>query len=227
MPLSQDGYSQGNANPGASVIVQISTTLINDLIVVFGYTRGGPVTGIADQASLTWTRRGRFNYTGGGGSTYTEIWWAISAGVLTTNQITVTCTSSAYIMFGAVAINGADLTTPFDTNVSLPGFSNSGTVIISTSNANDFIICGAENNGSGGIDTGFTALGSPGSGFITQEYKIVSATQSGLVLGSGIASPLGLTADAVRQAGSPLGGASFRRSLSAIGTRTGSRQAVM
>ncbi|MBO0888229.1 hypothetical protein J2P12_03930, partial [Candidatus Bathyarchaeota archaeon] len=78
-------------------------------------------------------------------------------------------------------VSGANFSSPFDQNSSLPatasGNSAGPSVSISTSNSNDIIISGA--NGSGlSAGSGFTLISSTNGNQDADEYKVVTSTLS-------------------------------------------------
>ncbi len=166
MALSIDGKATEATISGGVSTVTLTTSLTNDIIVVAAVSGGAinHITGITDTAGLTWAKRSAkaFNTIQD-----EEIWWALSTGALTSDAISVTFTggpSSARVT--AFGVNGANTTTPWDTNASLPAITNvtsanSIGLMISTTNANCMLIGFLYGTGVGtGIvrPTGFTAL---------------------------------------------------------------------
>ncbi len=173
----------GSNTTGAAATV-LTTSLSNDIIIVFGACIStATATGVSDTAGLTWVKRQAIEYNAGAAAL--DEWYAISPGALTSDTITMTwasCSSSTRVY--AFGINGANLTTPFDPNVSLPAqtsgiLASSTSVTVSTSNANDMLITGyrASLNGFATRPTGFTVIQSPNNAGDTS-YEIVSSTQS-------------------------------------------------
>ncbi len=105
-----------------SAVVIILHVVFNTIGVGFS-----EVTSVSSPAGLIWTRRKRVTglRTSGTflGDAYAdvEIWWAVSASPLTADPITVHITSElSFISATAFGVAGANTTTPWDTNVSLP-----------------------------------------------------------------------------------------------------------
>lgn len=105
-----------------SVAFAITTTHTNDVIIAAGNqtSSSASITGVSDTAGLTWIHRS--HKSDATTNTSFDEWYAISSGTLTADTVTLTVSGSTgrYYLFG---VNGANLTTPFDTNASLPGYS--------------------------------------------------------------------------------------------------------
>jgi hypothetical protein len=173
-----------NASPVANCTVNLTTTQTNDVIVaVCAVAATGATFSTPTAPGLTFFQRG---------STYSAairtqaIWYAIASGTFS-GAIKCAWTSGAAVSaMMAFGVHGANTTTPFDTNASLPYFNANFPVTnpsctISTSNANDFIFAALYSNGSG--ITGNPA--SPFSSIVTNvimggSYEVVSATQTNL-----------------------------------------------
>ena len=140
---------------------------------------------MADDAGLTWTLRKQFNT--GLTIRHTYEYYAIATSALSSDTITITADSNRTIRALAFGISGANTSTPYDSNASLPAtgscsFCTSLSISINTSNADDFIIGLFANGGGGGTEgSGYTLITKVSTGpMILAEYKIVSTTQSGL-----------------------------------------------
>ena len=97
----------------------------------------------------------------------------------------------------AFAIGNAKTSSYFDPNVALPATSTGGAASVTTSNAKDFIFgCAnmAANTGNT-AGSGWTLIAN--SAFLMGEYRIVSATQSGLALTATTGTISGSIADAI------------------------------
>ncbi len=132
----------------------------------------------------------------------TELWTAPYTSTLTASQITPNYTSGVDSgVYAYMAVNGANATTPFDPNGSLPAtaFLHTGTATapsvtgISTTNADDLLVFFAANVANPTVSgvaavSGWTkyAASTGGSGTnwesMTQQYKSVSATQSSVTV---------------------------------------------
>ena len=222
--LALDGTASGTANSSASTVATtggITTTIGTDILVavISDYANGAaPTVSSIAGCSLSWSKRGS---TGSLSMASTfqgnnEIWQA-KAGGSTCSAATVTATLSGAPAAGVsdivvFAVSGADNTTPFDVNGSIPksGHGASGTPTVSavsTTAANTMLI--AVSN----IDS---ARPNPGSGYTTinttntadqdSQYKVVSATQSSITVSFGGTSSLFgwvMITDALQQAGAP------------------------
>jgi len=181
MALALDGSVHGNSGSSNSLPVSLSTSNGNVVIVVCVTTNGGPVTGVSGSTMGAFTLR-----KAQGGPNFIETWYKKSTSALSSETITVSTTSSSFITVDAFGISGADTTTIFDSNVSLPNAPGGANhVVVSTTNANDFIFAAYRFNStpSPTEGTGFTKIS--GANFQLVEYKIVSATQSSLDIGIG------------------------------------------
>ena len=197
--LSLDGSASGGVTAGNSTVPttgSLTTAGTNDIIVAFvmNYDDSGAaalaVSSIAG-GSLSWSRKYQTGSTlvGGAGHVNLEIWYAKSSGVVSGATITATYPSSVVanadiVVFG---VNGADTTTPFDTNASLPakasvnGLGTPTVSGVSTTNANTMMIAAAVNGvGLGNHGTGYTTINVANVNGTDNEYKIFSSVQSGI-----------------------------------------------
>ncbi|MDE2096255.1 MAG: hypothetical protein KGL39_03350 [Patescibacteria group bacterium] len=208
MAIALDGNSQVSvASATSSKALTLSTTSPDDIIVFVVSASNNSlssvsstVSGIADggSAGVTLTKRlesaGR-NTSGSLGTYFSsiEIWTGNAAAALASESFTVSF--AANVSCGnifAFGISGANTTSPFDPNASLPVFKSTGaTCTISTSNANDFLLAIASVAGGGsnvaGAPSGFTQIGTVQYDNVNEKldtavyYEIVSATQSSAV----------------------------------------------
>jgi hypothetical protein len=141
----------GGTSGSTTATATLSTALSLDVIVVCITTGGnsnhGHVTGVTDTAGLVYTKR---TTQVGNTQENMDVWWAIAVTPLTNDVITVTTTATGSTAIFAFAVNGASLTSPWDTNSTLPAFfsndsggpgsgAGAATVNMSTSSANTFI----------------------------------------------------------------------------------------
>lgn len=155
----------------------ITTTMPNDVLLLLFASNisGGDISSISDTAGLTWTKRSEPSNPG----FPFGIWWAPSTGTLSSNVITVHCSASASAFFGTVlAVNGSDLTSPFDTNVGLPASGNSGTATFSTTAAVTFAY-GFYRAGGDIPSTGGWTVNPTASGAVTSAYQVFATAQTG------------------------------------------------
>ncbi len=117
----------------------------------------------------------------------------LSSEVMTITYAGVT-TFSTIDGFGVTGQNG------FDANAALPWQTSAGPAQITTSNANDMILCAYRFNGTASPTqgTGMTIIS--GADFMLTEYKKVTATQAGFScpIGTGDTDELGSLGDAVK-----------------------------
>lgn len=185
-PWQLDGSASASTNPGSSMTVSLTTSYAYDLLYVSVvessyYT----ISSVTSTPSLTWAQRASVPFSSG---RRLETWYAVwpSSGTIT---ITITMTGSSSSAAVAFAVSGANTTSPFDgTPSSNTGTSASAITSITTTNANDFIIGALGVQGTPSLTTGsgFTLVRTQATGTYREtsdEYKIVSTTQSGLTVG--------------------------------------------
>ena len=182
-PLALDGSGSNSGEDNATV--SLTTTYANDTLYLSVATESNAAAPtIASTPILIWTQRAVATYTDGVRA-YTFYAIATASGV-----ISITVTNEDYnlavVVFG---VSGSDTASPFDTASASTanGVSNSASVSISTTNANDFVI-GALGVSAGSSttltkDSSFTLILTQAYGITTNgarqtsdEYRIVSAT---------------------------------------------------
>lgn len=134
-------------NNSTTPTVALTTADSNDIIVVViqavSFAGAPAVSGVADTAGLSWTKRKQFQFTpsfpGTNGYSDTEIWWAKAASPLSGDTITVTLNETCNACLTVIGFHGAaSLTAPWDTNAALPATADnqsntSPSVTVSTS----------------------------------------------------------------------------------------------
>ena len=194
MAFSIDGNVNAINFGGTSQAVSLTTSNTNDVILMVVAGTGGPVVSVTS-SNLTFTRRSvTFKVVP---STTLEVWYAISSGTLSSESITVTQTGSSTLVINAFGLSGANTSTPWDTNVSLPAFGNTSATG-STTNANDLLLfCERFSTVGPSLPTGFTSIYS--SANLCTAYQIVSSTQTSVTVTdpSGLAQCVSL--DALQQ----------------------------
>lgn len=236
MGLAADGHAKAVAQTSGTLAATITTALPNDILVaVVDFFSNGTNSAVSSIAGggLTWTRRFQSGLltptTLAGTKMRKEVWWALASAVQAgiTHTVTYTQDATTYsnlILFG---VNGCNLSSPWDPNVSLPAASlvSSGSSSsthnvtgISTSNADAMLLAmiSAVAN-SGGVaadvaaDSGWSLWeDNPNSGFYQvqgAEEKIVTALQSGLTVNMFNASGLFdyiAVVDALQKSGAPV-----------------------
>ena len=174
----------------------MTTANANDVIILNIAENGTTVSTISDTAGLTWTLKA---VAGSASGTPLYQYYAIAPNALSADTITVNFTGvQPYVDLNAFGISGANTSSPFDTNTSLPGTSASGTVSATTSSANDLIFAtyrfGSTSSPNSG--SGWNTINASGNYYLS-EYQIVSATQAGLVATASAADENGGIVDAV------------------------------
>jgi hypothetical protein len=192
LTLALDGSNIGTGTTSASAA--LTTTNANDVIYVIVGTCSNAGTISVTATGLTFTSRGSTTATGGAlVCTNVEIqsFYATTTSTLSALSITASVPTATDTIIHVFGISGADTSSPFDSNVSIPATATGTTspsVTISTSQANDFIIGGEVDTGNvvGSAGTGFTLIQSgvtatsPIAG--VSEDQIVSATQTNLAV---------------------------------------------
>lgn len=190
--LALDGAASNTctgSSHSATCSVTLTTSNSNDIIIAFANGEcAGPVTlGTPTGSGLSFTLRKS------GVALSLGEWWALATSALSSETITITESSTlcggppittSFVVWG---IAGANTVTPFDPNMGLPsqntGIGASGSVSVSTSNANDMIlgmVGGGANIGGGSAGPGFTIIKSDSLANAASEYEVVSSTQSAL-----------------------------------------------
>lgn len=195
----------GTSTASSLVVPSFSTSVAGEIIIAAIATSQPTglitVSSVSDTSSLSWTKRAATSFNGGLNSSHVgiEVWWAYSAGTLSTDSVTFHLSGSADVAvggcFGVTGFVGIGYpTNPWDVNVSLPVPGSSTTtstpsVSVSTTAANTMILgfCGCSGNLGSSVGSGYTVVtsrfgtssGSDGTD-ITIQYKIVSGAQTGL-----------------------------------------------
>lgn len=243
--LTIDGTAKNIGTGVSSFTVTLSTTLTNDIIVVLGSceSAGGAVSvSSVSGGGLTWARRGTtFQYSNATPGGHIDVFWALAPSALSSTVITLTLSGTtddcSAVAFG---VNGANTTTPWDTNVSIPATASSaGSATpsvggVSTTSANTMLL-GFFGQGNGAAPTSPTAgtgyaLVDPtngcapnGSGSFSSnacvQFQVVSSTQASVTVafGSSVGGPQGIIADAIQQASGGGGATCVKGSLALMG----------
>lgn len=190
MALALDGSNSSTAESGASASLTLTTSSSNDVIVVCIESNGG-VPGSVTSPNVTFTVLTSVDVFGNipatDGFNNLSVFTGVAAAPLSSETITAHFpgVTSIYAPLVAFGISGADTSTIFDSNVSLPAVSSADAdLTVNTTNANDFIFGAFRVNGEANPtpQAGWTAISIPFNGFLLVEYKIVSATQTGLAV---------------------------------------------
>jgi hypothetical protein len=182
--LAVDGAAHANFS-GTSGSLSLTTKNANDVIIACVQVNGTTVASITGPG-LTFTLRKR-QATTDSPPNYEEVWYAVAPSALSAGTITVTLSAATtYCTVDVFGISGANTTTIFDGNSSLPAATTNGPVTLSTSNAHDFIFGTYRlypQIPAGG--TGWTVISA--ADYQLVEYQIVTTAQSNLqiALGSG------------------------------------------
>lgn len=205
MALAIDAFVDvfgGNNSP--VVFPALTTTSASDVIIVSlcGLVGGTPAITVSDTAGLTWTQRAVIDPLG-----FIPIyeWYAISPGTLSGDVISITWSGgpnqSSYTVATAVAISGANTTTPFDTNASLPTTGQVDPAVLSTTASHTIVFMGLRSGDQSPTPgTGWTQLvTNVGSNYWMWEYQIFSTAQTNVNVTLGDSgSGIGYIADAIQ-----------------------------
>lgn len=212
--LALDGSTGLYGNVVSSVTLTLTTSSANDVIEVgaeANATSGTITISSVTATGLTFTQRSHVSPLA---NQIVDVWYAKASSALSSVAITVNFSQSTnFYVATAFGISGANTASPFDTNASVPVANTAAAdPTISTSNANDFIfgVMRFSTGASPTAGTGWTAIYNPATKYFLAEYKIVSATQSGLsiAVGTGTGTENGSIGDAIVQAGAVASSAS-------------------
>ncbi|HEV3341909.1 MAG TPA: hypothetical protein VG125_16195, partial [Pirellulales bacterium] len=152
--LAIDGNNTSTAAWATSSNVTLTTSNPNEVIIL-DIDSGATVGSVSDTAGLTWQQRGVASVNG----SFLYEYYAIAPTELSADSVTVSFSGWTSSVLNAFSIVGANTSSPFGTNASLPGTSSGSTVSTTTSNANDLIFATYNSYG--------TATPSAGSGWTT------------------------------------------------------------
>ena len=189
---SLDGTATGQWSGAASGTVTISTTQVNDVVVLLiGCEQNAALQTVASVASshLTWARRGGFNGQPGSGNYQSfEIWWAPAASILTSEVVTITlsaATDDAAVV--AFAVHGAaNIASPWDTG-SLPVITTGNPAaapVFTTVQAHDFVFAASFSSSNTNDTSAWTSIANANNGggtnyaYVTSFYEVVSSPQA-------------------------------------------------
>ena len=200
-PPTLDGSSNNFCSHNTdSCSTLLTTSNKNDIIIAYTVEvldlQTSCTFSVSDTAGLAWSLRAqataRNDGTTGTDRDQLAEFWALSANPLVNDSITESILGCASIQYGGeynglmtFGISGANTTSPFDANSSVPAtssdnFSANTSVQLSTNNPADMII-GAVLHGTAALPTpgsGFTLITSSGGGANAAEYETVTTAES-------------------------------------------------
>jgi hypothetical protein len=186
--LALDGKAHTNFTSGSSASLSLTTAHANDVIIAAVTVNNTTVASIKS-AHLNFTLRKR-EQASDGLPDYLEVWYAVAPAALSSEVITVTLSNgnTDYCTVDVFGISGANTTTIFDGNPSLPAAVPSGDIKLSTSNAKDFVfgVYRMSTTATPTAGAGWTQIS--GANYQLVQYRIVSATQSNLDVAIGTGS---------------------------------------
>ena len=198
---SGDGGTTWNNLVAATAVnlPAFTTVSANSYIVIDIQTNQGTITSISDTSSLSWTQRATVGDTTTS-SLHSYEYYALASSAITTTITINTTVGTLLVRAGVFGVNGADLVTPFDPNLTSACTSSSGAPTCTTINANDFVVSFVHGAPTG-TDAEWSVLNSeaPTKAFFS-EYIIPGTTVGpGPFQGTGATATSGIT-DAFRQA---------------------------
>ena len=181
-PFALDGNSFfTSAVTSTSTEVTLTTAYANDVIVLNIAENGATVSSVSDTVGLTWHEEAVTGATSTDNLIYQ--YYAIAPTALSSDAITVSFTGGGanYNALNAFGISGANTSSPFDTNASIPTAADSGQISVDTTNADDFIFAAYRFGGTANptAGSGWTAVNASG-GYYLSEYQAVTSAQTGL-----------------------------------------------
>lgn len=197
MALALDG-----SNTSSAATVTLTTSNVTDVIVlIVSYSTADTLNSVSDNSGTSAAWQKRVGVTNG--TWKSEEWWTTTTGAWTGATVTLNFNLTPGLISTCVfGVSGANTSSPFDVNGSLPSTDNTGatSVTFSTTAVNTFVV-GASFAGSGG--------GSPPAGwtniainnFQGVNYKIYSSSQTGTVFTPNTGSQFNIIVDALVQAG--------------------------
>jgi hypothetical protein len=198
LSVNASNFTCNGGVAAASGTISLTTTAPNTVIIleVESNSTLAEAATISDTAGLTWPAA----RTNSSDHKIAEF-YAISSGVLTGDVITVNFGGSTFYDLGVMAIAGANTSSPFDPNVSLPTNLSSGVPTVTTTNANTVIYALERvNTSTPTAGSGFTQVSGSNSGcFSIVQYELVSSPQTAtsIPLTTGAGNELETIADAV------------------------------
>jgi hypothetical protein len=177
MALAIDGTVHNTTASGTSLAVSLTTTNANDYIMVCISSNGDPITGVSGSTLGAFTQVGLATRDV---STHSQsIWAKFASGLLTSETITATYTTSTFMTMDAFGVSGSGQTSlVFDpAGVQIhngPGVADP--ILITTTNAITMVVAtfGLQSSSTNSAGAGFTAIS--GIDWSLVEYDILSAT---------------------------------------------------
>jgi hypothetical protein len=164
MALAVDGHAVGSY---AGDSCTLTTANAGDIIVAFGYYGNGLVS-MSDTAGLTW----HTILSAQVGSYYMLIAWAYAPAALSADVIT--CGGSGGYTLDAVAISGANTSSPIDSDSPVSSATNPLSVPVAATNA--LIVHAVSPSSPPAVaGSGWTLLDGGSSNYWALEYQIVSS----------------------------------------------------
>jgi hypothetical protein len=208
--LALDGSAKNGCGYVSTCSVSMTTTQPSDVIVVgCNCWPNGAAFTVRDTAGLTFAPR--TVQVGIGGGQFIQTWYAIAPAPLTGDSISVVTTDTGETWYGVVAfaVSGANTTSPFDSNATLPASQANTDCPSSAPCSTGVSTSGPDFVFQFGGDTGYTHQ-TAGAGFTMirantagqnayAQYEVTSAPLSSATLsfGTGQGSDFGAIADAI------------------------------
>jgi hypothetical protein len=189
------------ANGNGDDSVTLSTTQPNDVVVMLVTVDGAVNANDGDDQwdadHLAW----HFVAQSGGPLHQIYEYYAIAPHALSNDVVGVNVDGlGSHVTETVFAISGANTSSPFDTNQSVPATPMQSTGTVSTDNANDIVFAGYRfaNTETPAAGAGWTQIGAGGN--VLSEYQIVSSQQTALTATASASDQNGGIVDAIVQA---------------------------
>lgn len=176
------GFSIDGAATNTAAAITWSTTQINDVGILWTTINpvvNPPINSVSGSISGAWTNRGKSSATGN------TVWeWTVNlAGTVTSDVVTISTNGApAFIENIIFGVHGGHLASPFDPNLAGGSITaGASPVSLTTTNAQDLLISGGRNGGTGGTaQSGWTGILQASTAFTYAAFRQVTSAQSTL-----------------------------------------------
>jgi hypothetical protein len=191
MTLAFDASVAGTNSAATLTLPALTTAQSNEIILLQADGNADHLTAPSSSPALTWNQI----YLAGSGPPPIGAWWALAA-TAQAYTIAVNQNAATFLAACAFAVQGANTSTPLDSDS--PVYSASDPITLSTASPNTMIVGMFRDNAStGSAGSGFTLVS--GANFSITEYQIVSSQQTNLsiTIGTGAGTANGAIAFAI------------------------------
>jgi hypothetical protein len=202
--LALDGSPVGKLNLSGSpttTTLTISTTQSNDILILFVQNNNAIINTVTS-TSLTWTMREETALPS------VSEWYAKAASPLSSEVVTITFDTggSSFDQEVVFAVSGANYSSPFDTNASIPEKgTTAGNPTFSTTGAATLVVSSQRftSTATPTAGSGWTSLYGPSNGYGVSIYKAFSSAQTGTTALTSATDQNGWIVDALVPAAGP------------------------